>query len=374
MATLPTYFSDFLKDVRPTENQRNDLRQGHSTLRRRLREDEDLAPLIVSDFLQGSYRRSTVVRPKGDKRSDVDIIVVTRISKDEVEPGDAMGAFIPFLEKHYKDKWRVQGRSFGIELSYVEMDLVITAAPSESELGILEQKAVTSDDSLGEATDWRLVKGWIPPMERATFANRLLLEKALQQPEWKTVPLWIPDREINKWDETDPLAQIIWTRDKNAGCNGYYLSTVQAIKWWRRGFEDPARPKGYPVEHLIGDCCTDGIGSVAEGVVLTLETFVSRYAFDVAMKRVPFLPDHGVPTHDVMGRVSTSEFAEFYAKVEAAAQIAREAYDEPDTTKSANRWRDLFGSKFPEPPAPVSKQGGFTQRDQVTTPAGGRFA
>lgn len=378
MATLPTYFSDFLKEVRPTENQRNDLKQGHKTLRKRLKEDADLAPLIVSDFLQGSYRRSTVVRPKGDNRSDVDIIVVTCMNKDEYTPSKAMDAFVPFLEKHYKDKWRPQGRSFGIELSYVEMDLVITAAPSESVAGILGAKAVTADDSLAEAKDWRLVQGYIPLEERVTFSNDFLLQKALSdaasKPQWKTEPLWIPDREAEEWDETDPLAQIVWTQGKNGSCNGYYLGAVQAIKWWRRGFEDPKYPKGYPVEHLIGLCCPDDIKSVAEGVVLSLEKIVSDYYYNALLKTTPNLPDHGVPKHNVMGRVSGDDFAAFYDKVKEAAVIAREAYDETDTAKSAKCWRDLFGSKFPEPPSTPTKQGGFTPREQVSSPGGGRFA
>ena len=80
------------------------------------------------------------------------------------------------------------------------------------------------------------------------------------------------------------------------------------------------------------------------------------------------------PRITLWGRVSGADFAEFYDKVKDAAVIAREAYDETDTAKSANRWRDLFGSKFPEPPPSPTKQGGFTPREQVTSPAGGRFA
>ena len=377
MATLPTYFSDFLTEVRPTENQRNDLKQGHTTLRKRLKEDEDLSRIIVSDFLQGSYRRSTVVRPKDGKRSDVDIIVVTKMDKDEYTPSEAMDVFVPFLDKHYKGKWRQQGRSFGIELSYVEMDLVITAAPSESVAGILSTKAVTTDDPLAEAKDWRLAQGYVPLDERAMFSNHFLLQKALteaaSQPQWKTEPLWIPDREVEEWDETDPLAQIVWTQGKNSSCSGYYLGAVQALKWWRRSFDDPKYPKGYPVEHLIGICCPDGITSVAEGVVLTLEKIVAKYYCNALLKVVPELPDHGVPTHNVMGRVSGEDFAAFYEKVKEATVIAREAYDETDTSKSANRWRDLFGWKFPEPPA-STKQSGYTPREEPSSPSGGRFA
>ena len=46
--------------------------------------DEDLKDIIVTTFLQGSYRRSTAVRPKQGKRSDVDIVVVTKLDKEEL--------------------------------------------------------------------------------------------------------------------------------------------------------------------------------------------------------------------------------------------------------------------------------------------------
>ncbi|HQP39707.1 MAG TPA: hypothetical protein PLI95_31200, partial [Polyangiaceae bacterium] len=71
---LPTDFREFLQAIRPTENQRSDLQIGHKTLRKRLNADEDLKQCLVADFLQGSYKRSTAIRPKGDRRSDVDII------------------------------------------------------------------------------------------------------------------------------------------------------------------------------------------------------------------------------------------------------------------------------------------------------------
>ena len=142
---LETDFADFLQDIRPTKAMREDLRTGHQNLRDRLNADEGLKKCLVSDFLQGSYKRSTAIRPKGDRRSDVDIIVVTKLSEEEYTPAKAMDVFKPFLDKHYKGKWRQQGRSFGIELSYVELDLVLTSAPSEAEAGILRSEALSSD-------------------------------------------------------------------------------------------------------------------------------------------------------------------------------------------------------------------------------------
>ena len=78
---LENDFATFLADIRPTANQRQNMQTGHETLRERLRADDTLQSILISDFLQGSYRRSTAVRPKNDKRSDVDIIVVTTLSE-----------------------------------------------------------------------------------------------------------------------------------------------------------------------------------------------------------------------------------------------------------------------------------------------------
>ena len=133
MATLPTYFSDYLKNIRMTDNQIQECKTGHETLRRRLAEDEDLGPIIVDTFLQGSYKRNTAIRPSGDKgKSDVDVIVVTTLDKDAETPDKALERFRPFLKKWYDGKFRKQGRSWGIELSYVDLDLVVTSAPSEA--------------------------------------------------------------------------------------------------------------------------------------------------------------------------------------------------------------------------------------------------
>ena len=55
---LNSYFTDLLSNIRPTEAQTKELQEAHTRLRKRLLEDEFLGPMIVSVFLQGSYRRS----------------------------------------------------------------------------------------------------------------------------------------------------------------------------------------------------------------------------------------------------------------------------------------------------------------------------
>ena len=61
---LNSYFTDFLSEIRPTEAQTKSLIDAHTRLRKRLLSDDKLGPKIVSVFLQGSYRRSTSIRPR----------------------------------------------------------------------------------------------------------------------------------------------------------------------------------------------------------------------------------------------------------------------------------------------------------------------
>ena len=102
MAIVNTYFKDFLRNIRLSENQIKDLARGHNTLRSRLIGDEELSTIIETTFLQGSYKRNTAVQPKNGNRSDVDIIVVTNLDATKVTPDEAIEKFKPFLEKYYK--------------------------------------------------------------------------------------------------------------------------------------------------------------------------------------------------------------------------------------------------------------------------------
>lgn len=378
---LPSYFDDFLTAISLKPHHRAALITGHATLRRRLHDDEELRPIIVSDFLQGSYRRATALGPKGERRADVDVVVVTRLDRGEYTPQEAMDQFVPFMERHYPGKYRLQGRSIGIELSYVDLDLVITSAPSMCDTEALRSKSVRSDDTIEEARDWRVVRSWIDRAERSRRSDALtLLRKAAQEEPWRTEPLWIPDREVSTWERTHPLAQITWTAEKNARCGYYYVRAVRALKWWwREQYPEAKYPKGYPLEHLIGQSCPDGVTSIAEGVTLTLEDIASRYALDALMGQVPVLSDHGVPEHNVLHRLSAQDFAYFHEQVCTAAPLARQAFAATDRQESARLWHDLFDDPFPYNEDDggdndTRTKGGFTARTAPTHITGGRFA
>ena len=378
---MPSYFIDFLAAIRPTESQTRQMSEAQRDLQERLRADEELEPVMVTTFIQGSYRRHTALKACNGERCDVDVVAVTRFDK-KMPPHTVLDAFKPFLEKHYKGKYRPQGRSWGIEVNdTVELDLVPTAAPSESMLRLFEGRDIGT---------------WFEQDERLfTESQRIRVDpiveavRSLQAKDenWMVEPLDIPDRETQKWEQTHPLAQIGWTVDKNDRTNGHYINVVKAVKWWRREREPlPRYPKGYPLEHLIGENCPDETECVAIGIVRALEDAVKRYALDVAAGRVPYLHDHGFPSgernHNVMGRVSADDFAKFYEKMKKAASIARNALDCPTMHESSKIWRQLFGEEFPQAPpgnggdddGGDGGKGGFTPRKDPSAVSTQRFA
>ena len=361
---MNSYFEDFLKEIRLTSNQVAELKQAHTTLRSRLLADEDLSKYIETTFLQGSYKRATAVRPKNGKRSDVDIVVVTKFDKDEYDPEQVLDVFEPFLEKYYKGKYRKQGRSWGIEMSHVDLDIVPTASVSLAESGLLENAMISSDEDIYSLYEEKVenINGYSWTCQFDYFFE------SKEEEAWRKEPLYIPDREVMEWDKTHPLEQIRWTQEKNKNCNKHYVNVVKCIKWWRKEkFSDVKHPKSYPLEHFIGDCCPDGIESVAEGITLSLEKIVSDYP------EKPILEDRGVPEHDVFARLSDEDYKAFYDSVCEAAVIARNAYDAESVEESAKLWRELFGNKFPEPPK--SKNSIFTERNSDSRDIpGGRFA
>jgi hypothetical protein len=340
MATLPSLFETFLTNIRPSDQHIEDYKEGHETLRELLRNDDTISEFYVGDFLQGSYRRWTAVRPIGDEKSDVDIVFVTDLDKDEVTPREAMEKCEPFLEEHYEGQWSRKDRAYQIDQDRIEIDLVLTASPSEAAKAALQPDGSVGGLEVGEGLDTN-------QSSRVAEAFGLTLDK--NEEEWRDEPLDIPDRRLKEWDKTHPIATIEWTLKKNDLTDGHYVNVVKAIKWWRRTqVSEPERPKGYPLEHLVGECCPDYIDSVAEGIVRTFETIEQRYANEARMNDTPTLPARGLPQIDVFARIDGDDFATFYEAAGEAAALARDAYEEDDKSVSRDLWSDLLGDSFPE--------------------------
>lgn len=361
---METYFKDFLKEIRLGDEQKDALVNAHTQLRERLEDDAQLGEILVSTFLQGSYRRSTIIKPAAGQSSDVDVVVVTNISEEEYSPAEALDLFEDFLEEHYPEQYKRQGRSWGIQLPNADIDLVPTSAPSEA---LSQSEAARNEVFSSLDIESMANRDWLSKRYGSMTASAV--DSIMDDDSWKHEPLRIPDREAGAWESTDPLSQISWTVDKNARCSGHYVNVVKAIKWWwRTQYPDKKYPKGYPLEHLIGDCCPDGIASVAEGVVRTFESIVELGP------NKPFLSDRGIPSNNVMERVSQGDYSAFYECVVEAADLARAAFDSEDAYSASEKWRELFGEEFPLAAKPESKAAFTARAGAATTLAEANFA
>lgn len=374
MTAVPSYFNDFLSATRLGAALRNTCSAKHLELRQLLRDDPALAAIIIDAFLQGSYRRDTIVRPLDPTdptaHVDVDLVVVTTLDPEQNSPDSVVARFTPFLDRNFPNHWRPNDRS--IQLTYegtpVTLDLVVTAAPSE----VIREAVIKAAELAGRRVNGLpTLSSRALPFESDILSLRQSVAKSAQLSEgdgWKEDYLLIPDRQLRRWEPTHPIEQIAWTQRKNASTSGHYINVVKAVKWWRLRNNVPKHPKGYPLEHCVGTVCPDGISSVGEGVTRSLEGIVNAFEQDVLQGTKPELQDHGV-AHDVFSRVTPAEFGQFYRLVGSAALLARQALNAPTTAESATGWRELLGPEFPKP-----TPGGFTQRTAASTIAtGGRF-
>jgi Second Messenger Oligonucleotide or Dinucleotide Synthetase domain len=363
VSEIVSYFNDFLEEIRLTPELRAEGEAAHKELRAKLHADGPLSAILISTFLQGSYRRHTGVRPlTDDDHVDVDVVVVTNVPIQTPPKLVIEQLFRPFLEQHYPKHWEPNDRSIKITPTggRVTIDLVPTSAPSEIEQEIFK----TADPGFQIEARGDVERQPLVPAEL-----REAIKKVTGSETWQREPLWIPSRDLERWVETHPLAQIEWTEQKGGRTNGHYVNVVKAGKWWRKRHADGEYPKGYPLEHVIGVNCPDWIGSVAEGFTRTFEAIRDNYRIQAATGQVPYLRDHGVD-QDVFRRITPDQFATFWRLVDGAATDARAALAATTTIESATRWRDLLGPEFPEPP----KTAGFIPPVAPATPrSGGRF-
>jgi hypothetical protein len=348
MTAVTTSFDTFLENIRLPKELRDECQKAHVELRAKLMADSDLQPIIVSTFLQGSYRRNTGTKPYGDDgHVDVDVVVVTTLDPRRYTPDIVVTRFTPFLGREYPGQWEPSDRSIKISPTdySITLDMVITAAPSEVETELI--KAMDPEfqmEARGEL-DRR------PVLLSEAFER---LQKAARLAQWQREPLLIPSRDLKRWVPTHPLEQIRWTAEKNDRTQGHYVNVVKAVKWWRKLHPAGDYPKGYPLEHLVGNTCPNDIETVANGVTRVFEQIRDNYRMYVVTGSVPEMPDRGVPAANVFRRITPEQFATFWKLAEGAADEARAALDAETNPESAQRWRNLLGNEFPEPVKPFT--------------------
>ncbi len=304
--TTKRQFEDFLHDIEPSSTTKSNGQKAHTALRDFLAKHEKYSGINLGTFLSGSYKRDTAIRPQikdgKETKPDIDIIVVTNHSLFETcqDVINLLHSTLKDYEKQERKKnrdieVRKQTRSVAVNTNLVDMDVVPIVAP--------------------DGLDARM---------------------------------YIPDRKLSKWLETNPPKHTEWTTRMNKKAGGRFKPLVKLVKWWRR--ENPTiatKPKGFMIECIVAQCMSFSEKDYAELFVGTLESIVAQYGTYVTIGVVPSIEDPAVTSNSVTSSVSFDAFQGFYNKVKNHANLGRKAIQEDDNDKSTEIWRRIFGTHFP---------------------------
>lgn len=295
--TPQSAFESFLHDIEPSRTTKSRASRAHSVLRDYLAKHTSFRDVHVRTYLSGSYKRDTAIRPRKNgedvERPDVDIIVVTNHLLED-SPAEVVEVLYRALEEEY-EAIRRQQRSVGIETPLASMDVVPIIEPA-GQGGIL----------------------------------------------------YIADRKLEAWIETNPPRHTEWTTEVNRSAQGRFKPLVKMMKWWRRANPTVSgKPKGFVLECLAAESMSFTEKHYGELFVGLLEAVVGKYEWHVSQSLVPDIADPGVPGNSVTRGLSFASFEGFYRKAKAHAETGRKALDEEDTEMAVDLWRQVFGDRFP---------------------------
>lgn len=287
-------FNEFLQDIEPSATTKSNASSAHQDLRNFLRTDPEFKGYHKADFLSGSYKRDTSIRPRKKEeqidRPDIDIIIVTNHQRND-NPREVVDFLFRVLRKKYPNIRR-QTRSVGIQFHKADMD-VVPIIPN---------------------------------------GNIYL----------------IPDRSQEEWVDTNPSGHTDWTIQTNRQAGGRFKPLVKLMKWWRRHNRTISKkPKGFVIERITSECMDYCETYYGELFVKTLEGMVRAYSVDAIRGTVPWISDPGIPWKSVTDGMSAEAFIGFYNKIKAHAKLGREALNETDAEKATRLWREIFGERFP---------------------------
>jgi len=296
--TPQSAFDNFVRDIEPSRTTKSRASQAHTTLRIFLSKHDIFKEVHVRTFLSGSYKRDTAIRPQkngGDvERPDVDIIVVTNHSLTD-SPAEVVELLYNTLKEQY-ETIRKQQRSIGIETTQMDMDVV-------------------------------------PIIEPVGYSGKL----------------YIADRKLEEWIETNPPKHTEWTTEVNASAGGRFKPLVKMVKWWRRAKPTISKkPKGFILECVAASKMSPTEKHYGELFVDMLQTVVDTYGWYISLGIVPDIEDPGVPGNSVTKGLSFAAFEGFYNKAKEHAETGRKALEEEESEKAVALWRKIFGDRFPK--------------------------
>lgn len=288
-------FDGFLKNIEPSSTTVSYISSIQTNLRSYLKNHEDYKNIHVDTFLSGSYAKHTSIRPvTGDKKRDVDIIVVTAYSFAK-NSADVLTELRDVLaQKNDYSSAEVQQHSVGINMRGISVDVVPVIADIDD--------------------------------------NQLY---------------YVGDSEVGDWTISDPKGHKAWSAEVNKANDSEYKPLVKIFKWWRRVNcpEDRKYPKGITLEKIIADNIGDCTLSTEDFFIETMQNIISAYKEDYVSHKInPVIddPSDKIIGNDLLSGYSVDDFSAFIEKLEEHANLLNAEGTTNDT------WRKILGTEFPK--------------------------
>ena len=288
-------FDGFLKNIDPSASTVSYISSIQTNMRSYLKNHENYKNIHIDTFLSGSYAKHTSIRPvTGDKKRDVDIIVVTTYSSDK-NSADVLNELRDILaEKSDYSSARIQHHSVGVDMSGISVDVVPVIVDED-------------DEQL----------------------------------------YYIGNSETGDWTASDPKGHKTWSTGVNKNNNEKYKPLVKIFKWWRRVNCPGNRkyPKGIVLEKIVADNLGDSSLSMEDFFIETMQNIISAYNDDYVSQGInPIIddPSDKIISNDLLSDYSVNDFSEFIEKLEEHENLLN--IEGPTN----NTWRKILGTEFPK--------------------------
>ena len=294
-------FTEFIADINPSPTTNARSKSAHNSIRDALSADETYKDNLIRDFLGGSYKRQTAIRPvtkDGDTdRPDVDIYVVVEGDAETTTPEEVIDDLFNVLHRNRER----------LNIAHLKRNRCSIAISTNS-----------ADMDIS------------PLLERQSDGYYR-----------------IGNRTTGEWYATAPEEHTNWSSTQNATFSGRFKPTVKLLKWARR--ENPTRdkhPKSFSLEVIVAkhmSTTEDHYGKVVHGM---FDSFVNFYAIDRSFGTCPTIKDPAISYGNLLADVSDDTFCAYYDKIESHRDDAAKALTADDQDEATKYWRRIFGARF----------------------------
>jgi hypothetical protein len=306
--SLTNHFVKFFSNIQP-DGERVELAQDIADkLREYLKQTDKIKTINPHTRLSGSYARYTAVK----KIKDVDVLL--------------------FVSEYYKD---------GEDCIKEVINDLVRALEGFPEYLRAETGQINADLALKRQRRSVQVHITLDGQEFDIDVVPSIAESGIEK------PLLVPDRDLSKWVNSDPLGYGKFLSKLNKDHQNKIVPLIKMLKHWRDIQMKRRRPKSYWLECIVskhanlGNLNFEG-ASWGESFLSLLSSiyndFYSKWKIgtDVPVIKDPMLGN------DVVKTWTRTEFETFMRRIEESKQFAEKALAENDEEKAIKLWQELF--------------------------------